>query len=1823
MWKERTSTLAAALTVIVLLAATPARAQYNNNDLRAQIDALGVTHSAAYGPSWVPGPASLGFGTVTFGTNIGLKFVPPVLVPPTTVGVEPVGCSFDFVVPGPATKNRNDFLGLLTQYPDGNNWGDLGVPGVFHYHTDVEVGVFSGDAQLGGNVSLPVGTNVLHWEARTLVTPILDYVPWHLILSATGEAAKRAMIARNVPRAEALVDVTELFINLGLEGSTAGTNWFETLQVPTTSPNGDFVVNRQPQTVLVFDRTAPVFDVPGGNQFTVEATQVGGEFLRDHIETLRAGFAVSDACGRVPSVTFSAPPFLPVGETTEIEWTASDDGPTDLTGGVNRTSFTQLVSIQDTLPPILVPPPGRVIESLTSVSRQEAAIGNGLVFDLADARPMIANDGPSAFAPNSRTLVTWSAIDDSGNSTTANQWITIKEPGTNTPPTADAQSISARTFEPVDIELTASDSDALSGRFDQLSFSISQPPENGFFVAPLFPYFIEDHRVESAFAPPDDGSQPIDPAALCFEDRQNYVPPVDFVKNPRYISVNDEGIAYVSDEFFICNVSSGQLESRARVSRFIRNNAGRLEYDRHLALSDSNPPESLFIDADGFLYYVAPESGTTFGVVRQCDPLLTSCGVLDLQVSPFGNEIENTLSDDPTSVVVDAASGVLYATDGLTSLIAYDLMNVDSNNQPAYLGRVAEPGDFDNLTGDSKDMAIDSTGSLYISDAGSGRVYKFSASSIERSSDGSAQFAAGDLIGWMGRCDTNLTTDRSCDELAERSYGYSCTTATCGVATANNVPVTAGALPGQFDQPRGIAIDANDVLYVTDFRNFRIQRFTPEGFFAGEAVSECDGSCFVLGDFGNPEDVSANLQFFYVLDRERDLLHVFETTPITDFDDDTLQPTQTARVTYQSDEGFTGTDSFSFAVSDGLAESAAAEVAIAVTRNFRPPVPEGDQRFSMDEDTVLNFTLAAFDPDTADQSLLTYAIEQQPDNGTIAGPGPDFIYTPDPNFHGDDPFTFSVSDGLLTASANATIVVEPVNDSPTITFAPMKEVYGAGFEVKLEVRIDDIDLTDRHTYGIQWATGASLRSGVALQPGETPDPGRPLFIQAADGSGVLVASEAYFATGPQQITVCVSDTPGVTSLRNCRDPNVTAVATRNIDIQPLVSKQIAITDDLPAMIAEAGIEITEAVVDGQPFNAQISLYNIEPDDVVTVLSATNVAFSAELGSGLVVAPAGLIAVTGDGINTVCSTGMHTLECSIDEIPPNGQVTFELQVVGDGTIVEDTRVPIVATAVSDEPDHNGLVGNAKSYTLTMDPAGDIDGDGVPNGFDAFPDDPLESSDFDDDGIGDNADRDDDNDLLPDVWESRFGYDALNADDATLDDDLDSVTNADEFARGTRPDTADSDLDRVSDASDNCPRYPNPQQFDLDSDLVGDACDDDTYAAAVSLDDIDGDGAADYALIRTDAGRYTAYLKSGATNLSTGVGAIDLGAVVDQSIVTIANSAGRLAVLAHDDAGTSVELVEPSDGSRIFEVPVFNDDWRPLAMISIDDEIWVLAAGSAEVRRVSRIDGSILGAVAFDPSLDPVGLERLDTNNMVVVGFDVGNGNVIAEIRAIADGQLVEQLVLGDSRTVRMHAASLSSGVAVAAQDLDRTNTVTTLTGSTGIGFPVFDADWTLVGLEALPSWPDTGDALAVTAVSAANAIETRIVDAASGQELARRTFGGATTSPRGTTATTLGSGGELGVLLANTANSISLEIQDADGSNPNMITLTAASTMAPPPPPPPPPPTPTPRDGGGGGSVGWLFLAALLQTICRRWRSCVPKKGPRDAGPFLTGLGSSH
>ncbi len=121
-----------------------------------------------------------------------------------------------------------------------------------------------------------------------------------------------------------------------------------------------------------------------------------------------------------------------------------------------------------------------------------------------------------------------------------------------------------------------------------------------------------------------------------------------------------------------------------------------------------------------------------------------------------------------------------------------------------------------------------------------------------------------------------------------------------------------------------------------------------------------------------------------------------------------------------------------------------------------------------------------------------------------------------------------------------------------------------------------------------------------------------------------------------------------------------------------------------------------------------------------------------------------------------ASGHPNLSCVLvnpgDLTTAQNNITNGIWIFDNADVVKtecDTFFDLDNDGIADEDDNCPLEANADQADLDNDGQGDIcdsdiDGDGVDNGMDAFPEDPSESEDNDNDGIGDNADTDDDND-----------------------------------------------------------------------------------------------------------------------------------------------------------------------------------------------------------------------------------------------------------------------------------------------------------------------------------------------------------------------------------------------------------------------------------------------------------------------------------------------
>ena len=122
----------------------------------------------------------------------------------------------------------------------------------------------------------------------------------------------------------------------------------------------------------------------------------------------------ADNCS-IASITNNAPSAFPLGNTSVI-WTITD-------GAGNVASCNQLVTINDTIKPIITCPPAKIITINNGCTATGVSLGTPVTTDNCSVAS-VTNNAPLAF-PIGITTVTWTVTDGSGNISTCNQLITV------------------------------------------------------------------------------------------------------------------------------------------------------------------------------------------------------------------------------------------------------------------------------------------------------------------------------------------------------------------------------------------------------------------------------------------------------------------------------------------------------------------------------------------------------------------------------------------------------------------------------------------------------------------------------------------------------------------------------------------------------------------------------------------------------------------------------------------------------------------------------------------------------------------------------------------------------------------------------------------------------------------------------------------------------------------------------------------------------------------------------------------------------------------------------------------------------------------------------------------------------------------------------------------------------------------------------------------------------------------------------------------------------------------------------------------------------
>ncbi len=1190
-----------------------------------------------------------------------------------------------------------------------DNWGGLGTPAVYHANTAVDVRLYAGpqpdDPETVGNESLrdawptfraadgttevriPVGKNRLVYRADTLVSPIdfaFIYIP---SLPTTSKGFRELAKKSNRLRA-AIVSGFKAFSKLDFITIPAGTmaidqaiglNWrhsqlgviedvfedayqevwvFDSIPPVITTDTDVSALSPRSQAILSYDSERDVF--------YMESIHPGGILASTAVDLMEPLLHYNDRCGRQVQLTNNGGTEVwPTGNTIYLEWTVADPGPSNFAGHVNTASLTHTIEVRDTFPPVLLAPPSLVFELPAAQQNQTIDVNLGVprVFDLADLTPEVTNDAAGTEFSLGLTEVTWTAS-DGVNSSTAVQLINVKEEGTNTPPVADVQQVETQSFAETEIILTGSDGDYHPGvdRYDPLTFSIVEQPQNGDLVAPLLPYFIEDVRLEASALRFAGNQMQQDPREYC----KNAAPDAlsfqqEYPRWPEWMAVNDAGNTIVYDfGSIVCDHGNGSTSFNPRLAIF--DAAQNLVASQELL--DGGTPTDIHWDQRTGLVYVARTSTQVPDTIDVFFADLTMLARYDLEAGP-----PETKTEGPVGVSVDSRGIMYVATNNKINAfeplpnqpdVFLESLEIDAHTE--LLGTAWTADVYFSYNG-IESIAHDSANNLYIGFPY--HIVKVAAALVEESP---FLFTPGEQIGWLGYCSSNLTNEYACDTVGQRSLGYSCSDTLCGRASESEIEPgqTPFSKPGQLNGAKGIAVDPKGVLYVADSGNNRIQRFTSDGAYGGEARSTGVGFGFLLGDFGFPTDIEVNSNHFYVLNRDSSLLHSFQTTPVTPIDDGS------ASVTYRSHNNFVGSDQFRFGVTDGF-DSDEATVSISVTRNFRPPeIPENDLTFAAPpilEDTPRSFTVSGTDPD-GDQDVLSVVVVVPPSNGTVEIDGLEVTYIPDPDYFGSDEFSYRVFDGTDTSEQVGTVslTVEAVMDAPTLN-VDEERTAKLGYRVRHPFDVTDPDPNEILTFTIDWGDGEMTGEG-RFEIGGNPIPVDEVFnsdgtvrdgvivtgpVLAGDPNGIAssVANHVYVTAGTYQITTCVYDQIAIDPVTQEKSLTAASQSTcGQTDVIVGLDAEVLIDIDGPmdelAKTSEAKFTIT---IRNLPFDIA------EDDPRSTSLPGTGVdIFNLSVVGEL---PAGLELLDVNSDNAVCLSNGAEIECAIAALPYATDVTLAL------------------------------------------------------------------------------------------------------------------------------------------------------------------------------------------------------------------------------------------------------------------------------------------------------------------------------------------------------------------------------------------------------------------------------------------------------------------------------------------------------------------------------------------------------------------------------------
>jgi len=280
-------------------------------------------------------------------------------------------------------------------------------------------------------------------------------------------------------------------------------------------------------------------------------------------------------------------------------------------------------------------------------------------------------------------------------------------------------------------------------------------------------------------------------------------------------------------------------------------------------------------------------------------------------------------------------------------------------------------------------------------------------------------------------------------------------------------------------------------------------------------------------------------------------------------------------ITYAPDPDFFGTDTFTYASTDGSGGQAEATVTIHVTEVNDPPVAQDDSD-STEEDTPVVIDVLFNDSDP-DGDELTIQIATQPSNSSVLVSDRKIVYSPNPASSGLDTFMYTVSDNHGgTSTASVTVAVAAINDPPIAQYD--EQVTSEDTSITVLVLFND---TDPEGDALVVESISQPRHGTAL----------------SDGTSVIYTPDPDYV-GDDAFTYTVSDYNGGTS-----------TATVSIDVLPVNDTPVA-QDDAQVTQEDAPISILVLSNDSDPDGDPLRIESInQPAHGVTSIDGSQLVYT--------------------------------------------------------------------------------------------------------------------------------------------------------------------------------------------------------------------------------------------------------------------------------------------------------------------------------------------------------------------------------------------------------------------------------------------------------------------------------------------------------------------------------------------------------------------------------------------------------------------------------------